>query len=199
MLPTKQSYMRVYAMGLFAVLGLAMVSAQEPHLEKGQSFILRLAGVPADDSIAISQTYTISDAGTIKLLYLEEMNVAGLRPSELARKIEETYKTAQIFTKPNVVITLGEAAGVQRYTSILGQVKTPRTVGITPGVTMIDAIAQCGGFTPFADARRVKLTRAGKATYHDLSQTTNKDNIKIQSNDIITIPVRRLFGGGTKE
>ncbi len=196
MLPTKQSYMRVYAMGLFAVLGLAMVSAQEPHLENGQSFILRLAGVPADDSVAISQTYTISDTGTIKLLYLEEMNIAGLRPSELARKVEETYKTAQIFTKPNVVVTLGEASGVQRYSSILGQVKTPRTVGITPGITMIDAIAQCGGFTPFADTRKVKLTRKGKATYHDLSQTTNKDNIKIQSNDIITVPVRRLFGGG---
>ncbi len=197
--PTKQNCMRAYVMGLFAVLGLAMVSAQEPHLENGQSFGLRLAGVPADDSIAISQTYTISDGGTIKLLYLEEMNVGGLRPSELARKIEETYKTAQIFTKPNVVITLGEAAGVQRYASILGEVKTPRTVGISPGITLIDVIAQCGGFSPFADARKVKLTRAGKSTYHNLSQTDTKENIKIKSKDIITVPIRRLFGGGTTE
>jgi polysaccharide export outer membrane protein len=199
MLPTKQNCMRAYVMGLFTVIGLAVVSAQEPHLENGQSFILRLAGVPADDQVSISQTYTISNGGTIKLLYLEEMSVGGLRPSELARKIEETYKTAEIFTKPNVVITLGEAGGVQRYTSILGEVKTPRTVGITPGITMIDAIAQCGGFSPFADPRKVKLTRAGKATYHNLSQTNTKENIKIKSNDIITIPIRRLFGGGAKE
>ena len=58
---------------------------------------------------------------------------------------------------------------------------------------MLDAIARCGGFNPFSNASKVKLTRAGKATYHDLSQTTNKDNIKIKSNDIITVPQRRLF------
>ena len=121
------------------------------------------------------------------------MSSSWLRPSELARKIEAAYMTAEIFTKPNITITLGEASGVQRYASILGQVKSPGTVGIIPGLTMLDAIARCGGFNPFSNARKVKLTRAGKATYHDLSQTSNKDNIKIQSNDIITVPQRRLF------
>jgi|TARA_B110001454_G_C12618376_1_gene391779 protein involved in polysaccharide export with SLBB domain len=197
MLPTKQIVMRVHAVVLFAVMGLVAVSAQEPQLAQGQSFILRLAGVPSTDQASISQTYTISDGGTIKLLYLEaEMSASGLRPSELARKIEAAYKTAEIFTKPNVTITLGEASGVQRYASILGQVKLPGTVGIIPGLTMLDAIARCGGFNPFSNARKVKLTREGKATYHDLSQTLNKDNIKIQSNDIITVPQRRFFGSG---
>ncbi|MFP6873727.1 MAG: SLBB domain-containing protein [Verrucomicrobiales bacterium] len=188
--------MRVHTMVLSAVMGVATVSAQEPQLENGQSFVLRLAGVPADDQVSISQIYTISDNGTIKLLYLEdEMAVSGLRPSELSRKIEATYKAAQIFTKPNVVITLGEASGVQRFTSILGEVATPRTIGITPGITMIDAIAQCGGFSTFANPKKVKLTRDGKISLHDLTTTTNKDNIKLKSNDIITVPVRRLFGG----
>ncbi len=185
MLPTKQIAMRIHALALFVVMGITVAGAQEPQLEKGQSFLLRLAGVPVDDQSSISQTYTISDRGTIKLLYLEsEMTVSGLRPSELARKIEAAYKSAEIFTKPNITITLGEASGVQRYASILGQVKAPGTVGIVPGLTMLDAIARCGGFNPFANAKKVKLTRAGKATYHDLSQTTNKDNTKIKSNSL---------------
>ena len=63
--------------------------------------------MPSTDQASISQTYTISDGGTIKLLYLEaEMSASGLRPSELARKIEAAYKTAEIFTKPNVTIRL---------------------------------------------------------------------------------------------
>jgi len=194
MFPAKQMILKAHTVALFFAMGLAVLCAQEPRLEKGQSFLLRLAGVPADDQSSISQTYTISDTGTIKLLYLEEeMSVSGMRPSELARKIEAAYKVADIFTKPNITITLGEASGVQRYASILGQVKSPGTVGIVPGLTMLDAIARCGGFNPFSNARKVKLTREGKATFHDLSQTTNKDNIKIKSNDIITIPQRRLF------
>ena len=197
MLSTKQIVMRIHAVVFFTVMGLAAVCAQEPQLEKGQSFLLRLAGVPVDDQSSISQTYTISDTGTIKLLYLEqEMDASGLRPSELARRIEAAYKQAEIFTKPNITITLGEASGIQRFASVLGHVKSPGTVGIIPGLTMLDAIARCGGFNPFANARRVKLTRAGKATLHDLSQTTNKDNTKIKSNDIITVPQRRLFDGG---
>ena len=196
MLTAQHIVMRIFAMALFSSIGIGAVCAQEPQLENGQSFLLRLAGVPADDQASISQTYTISNAGTIKLLYLEEeMSVSGLRPSELARKIETAYKAAEIFTKPNITITLGEASGIQRYASILGQVKSPGTVGIVPGLTMLDAIARCGGFNPFANSKKVKLTRGGKATYHDLSQTTNKDNIKISSNDIITVPQRRLFGG----
>jgi protein involved in polysaccharide export with SLBB domain len=196
MLSIQYIVIRACAMVLLASIGVTAVCAQEPQLERGQSFLLRLAGVPADDQASISQTYTISDTGTIKLLYLEkEMEADGFRPSELARKIEAAYKAAEIFTKPNITITLGEASGVQRYVSVLGHVEKPGTVGIVPGITMLDAIARCGGFDPFANARKVKLTRAGKATYHDLSQTTNKDNTKIKSNDIITVPQRRLLGG----
>ena len=67
--------MRIFSMALLCSIGLSAVSAQEPQLENGQSFLLRLAGVPADDQSSISQTYTISNAGTIKLLYLEFGNL----------------------------------------------------------------------------------------------------------------------------
>ncbi len=170
-------------------------NAQEPILEPGQSFSLRLAGVPQDDAASISQTYTISDGGTIKLLYLTEIRAAGLRPSELSRRIESGYRTAQIYTKPNVVISLLEAGTMQRFVSVLGEVNARQTVGYTPGITMLDAVARCGGFSDFADPKRVKLTRRGKASYHDLSKTTSADNVVLQPNDILTVPARRAFGG----
>lgn len=169
--------------------------AAEPILQKGQSFGLRLTGVPSDDQTSISQTYTISDDGTIKLLYLKEMSAAGMKPSQLMRKVEKAYIDAEIFTKPNVVITLGEAGSVQRYVSVLGEVNTRRGVSYTPGLTLLEAIAQCGGFSDFANPRKVKLTRAGRATIHDLSRTTSSANVKLQPNDIITVPARGLFPG----
>ena len=171
---------------LASVLAIGTTLAQEPILQRGQTFVLRLAGVPGDDQSSVSQAYAISDKGTISLLYISEMQAAGLRPSELSRKIEAAYRSAQIFTKPNVTITLG--ASVERSVSVLGEVNSRRQVAYAPGLTMLDAIAQCGGFSDFAYAKRVKLTRAGKATYHDLSRTTSKDNIQLQPNDIITVP-----------
>ena len=192
------------ALGASLIASGVVASAQEPILERGQSFSLRIAGVPVDDATSINQTYTISDGGTFKLLYLSEMTAAGLRPSQLARKIESAYRSAEIYTKPNVVISLLEAGTVQRFVSVLGEVNARQTVGYTPGITMLDAIARCGGFSDFADPKRVKLTRKGKASYHDLSRTTTADNAVLQPNDIVTIPARRgplgtLLGGGRKE
>ena len=196
MVTFSNTYTKLINFLIVLLIAAAPIFAAEPILQKGQSFGLRLTGVPADDQTSISQTYTISDNGTIKLLYLEEMSAAGMKPSQLMRKVEQAYVSAEIFTKPNVVITLGEAGSIQRYVSVLGEVNTRRGVSYTPGLTLLEAIAQCGGFSDFANPKRVKLTREGKATIHDLSRTTSNANVKLQPNDIITVPARGLFRGG---
>lgn len=178
---------------VISLLAAGVALGQEPILRGGQSFGLRLAGVPQEDQVSISQSYTISDGGTIKLLYIPEMKAAGLRPTKLARNIEAAYRAAQIFSKPNVVIMLSEAGAVQRYVSVLGEVKASRSVNHTPGLRLFDVIAQCGGFSDFANPKKVKLTRDGKVSFHDLSKTSNTDNVVLQPNDIVTVPARRLF------
>ena len=153
--------MKAINFSIILTLLATSIYAAEPILQKGQSFGLRLTGVPSDDQTSISQTYTISDEGSIKLLYLKEMQASGLKPSQLMRKVEKAYEDAEIFTKPNVVIILGEAGAIQRYVSVLGEVNTRRGVSVTPGLTLLDAIAQCGGVSDFANPKRVKLTWAG--------------------------------------
>ena len=185
--------MRTIACFILACLAPVAALAQEPILQNGQSFSLRIAGVPQDDQLAVSQAYTISDAGTIKLLYLSEMKASGLRPSQLARKVEAAYRSAQIYSKPNVVITLGEAGGAQRFISVLGELNAQRPVVYTPGLTMLAAVSQCGGFSDFANPKKVKLTRGGKISYHDLSKTSSKDNVILQPDDIVSVPARGLF------
>ena len=145
MVTFSNTYTKLINFLIVTLITAAPIFAAEPILQKGQSFGLRLTGVPADDQTSISQTYTISDNGTIKLLYLKEMAAAGMKPSQLMRKVEQAYVSAEIFTKPNVVITLGEAGSIQRYVSVLGEVNTRRGVSYTPGLTLLEAIAQCGG------------------------------------------------------
>ena len=170
--------------------------AQETALKKGESITLRISGVPAEDVGLVSAKYGISDAGTIRLPYLKiEISAAGLKPSALARKIEAAYRTAQIYTQPVIQVdaTTPESAQ-QRFLSVVGEVKAPQGVGVVPGMTLMDAIARCGGFTDFADVKKIKLTRGGKVSYHDLKSSDPKQNINVQANDLITVRQRgRLF------
>ena len=59
---------------------------------------------------------------------------------------------------------------------------------------LMDAIARCGGFTDFAEVKKVKLTRDGKVTYHDLKSSDPKQNIPVKANDLTTVRQKgRLF------
>ncbi|MFT4548087.1 MAG: protein involved in polysaccharide export with SLBB domain [Pseudoalteromonas tetraodonis] len=163
--------------------------AQETALKSGQSFGLRISGVPGDEVALVSAMYGISDAGTIKLPYLKSaITAAGLKPSDLARKIEAAYRTAQIYTQPTIQVDSNTATTKEsRFLSVVGEVKAPRSVNYAPGLTLLDAIAQCGGFTDFADEKKIKVTRAGKVTYHNLSKSAATENVKLQPNDIVTV------------
>jgi protein involved in polysaccharide export with SLBB domain len=181
---------------LFCLLVPCLAMAQETTLKNGESFGLRISGVPIDEVQLVSAQYGISDAGTISLPYLKTaISAAGLTPSALARKIEAAYRGAQIYTQPTVQVdssTVGTAA--QRFLSVMGEVKAPRSVSYAPGMTLLDAIAQCSGFTDFADEKKVKLTRGLKVSYHRLSASDPKENVKVSPNDIITVrPNKGIF------
>ena len=173
---------------LTACLSLPSLSrAQEPILQSGQTFGMRLSGVPADEMQLVSQSLTISDAGTIRLPYLKtSIKAAGLKPSALARLIEATYKKAEIYTNPTIQISLTDVRSEQ-FVSVIGEVQAGKTVTFITGMTMLDAIAQCGGFTDFGNRRHVKLTRGKKITYHDLRSGDPKENVKLEPKDIITV------------
>ena len=55
--------------------------AQEAALRIGQSFIIRVTGVPQEDQMALTQEYTIGDNGLIRLQYIEPVQAVGLKPS----------------------------------------------------------------------------------------------------------------------
>ncbi|MFT5107306.1 MAG: protein involved in polysaccharide export with SLBB domain [Verrucomicrobiales bacterium] len=173
---------------LSSSLLLTASNAQEVILKGGQSITLRIAGVPAEDVRLVSGAFSISDGGTIRLPYLKTgIMAAGLRPSDLARKIESVYKSAQIYTSPNIQVSPGGKNREQRFISVLGEVKAPGTITSVVGLTMLDAIAQTSGFTDFAKTKKVKLTRGSKVTYHDLSKGDPRENVTLQANDIVTV------------
>jgi protein involved in polysaccharide export with SLBB domain len=56
-----------------------------------------------------------------------------------------------------------------------------------PGLTILDAIAEKGGFTDFANVKNVKLIRGNTITEHNLKNVTPATNVTLQPEDRIIV------------
>jgi protein involved in polysaccharide export with SLBB domain len=170
--------------------GMSGAFAQEAALRVGQSFIIRVTGVPQEDQLALTQEYTIGDNGLIRLQYIEPIQASGLKPSALASVIEQKFKAAEIYTKPTVnVVASGAGNDPTSYVTVLGEVKLPQNVPFRPGMTILDAIAGCNGFTDFAKPQKTKYISGGKERIIDLGKGGGADaGIKLKVGDKVIVP-----------
>jgi protein involved in polysaccharide export with SLBB domain len=104
----------------------------------------------------LSSPYRIASDGTIDFPYVGRLEVAGLRPGQvqqlLAAKLRDGY-----LVSPQISVMVKEWNS--RRISVLGQVNKPGKVDYFPRMTIMDAIAAAGGFTPVAAQNSVKLSR----------------------------------------
>ena len=183
--------LQLILLALVAIASPALAQV-EAKLKPTQRIHVRISGVPAEDITQISQPYTISQSGEIPLVYLGRLQVVGLSPSELAQKIERAYVSAQIYTRPTVVVSMSDDEAPDRRVTVNGEVRAPVRAIYQDGMTLLDAIASAGGFTDFAKVRGVRLMRNGKTTEHDftmISQHPERD-IALQPDDKIIVPHR---------
>ena len=160
----------------------------EQVLRGGDSIVIKLSGVPSEEIPVVSNTYDISNSGTINLPYIGEVHAAGVRPSQLQKNIEAAYKSGEIFTHPTVQVTASREAPTQ-VLYVSGEVKLPNHVAVAPGMTVYDAITSSGSFTDFANRKKVKLTRSGVTRILDLRKADNPDSqIPVQAGDKIDVP-----------
>ncbi|WP_135502470.1 polysaccharide biosynthesis/export family protein [Roseovarius aestuariivivens] len=85
---------------------------------------------------------------------------------------------------------------------VLGQVNTPGKVAVAPGTTMLQALAQIGGFSQFAARKRIQLRRVDstgrervyRVNYNEiLAGRSNIGMTVMAPGDVIIVPERRLF------
>ena len=124
-------------------------------LRGGDTLIIRLTGVPpADQGI---YEIKVDESGKVSMPYIGNVNAANLTTVQLKKAIEDAYIQDEIVTNPNVTVDLKE----QRFVDVTGEVRMPQRVPYTKDLTALGAVAACGGFTDFANRRRVKLTQGG--------------------------------------
>jgi protein involved in polysaccharide export with SLBB domain len=183
---------------------LTTVQAQEQALRGGDQLTLDVKGVPDRDRVELQGVYTVGDDGAIHLPYIQPQKALGVTPSNLARKIEMAYRSADVYTRPSVTLQVAVMGpGNTQLVSVMGEVKAPNAVPYSPGMTVFDAITKCAGFSDFADPKRIKIFRGQNETVHDLSQVTPEQDIKLAPGDKIIVMAKsvlpRFLGGGRKD
>lgn len=168
-------------LGTLAVLlltGGAHTAIAQATLRVGDAVEVRLAGVPAEEMGQFSAPYTVDDAGAINLPYIGLIKVTGLAYNQAQALIENKLKEGKIYTHPSITITPGA-----RFINIGGEVKSPGRIPYTPDAKLLAVINAAGGFTDFADKRKVHLTRDNKIQIIDA-----KDIAKHPEKDIPIFP-----------
>ncbi len=172
----------------------ATAQRTESKLKPTDTISLRISGVPQEDAVGISQNYLIADDGKFPLPYVGRIRASGLTPSELGMRVEQAYKSADIFTRPTVVVVTAETeadtlADAQKMVTINGEVRAPQRAGYNKDMTLLDAIAAAGGFTDWADKKRVRLMRGNRTTEHNVTEISRNPqlNVKLQPNDKIIV------------
>lgn len=185
---------RLLAIFLFGMIGAASVMAQsgELPLRSGDRVTISIGAIPDNEVMQINKVYTISDSGTINLLHIGEVRASGMKPSSLQKSIERNYIEREIYTRPNVLVSIdgGGNPDTVRTITITG-VNKPGAVPYRQNMTLSQAIMTAGGPTPFASMKKVKLVRAGSSpTVHNLSSGTGNPSVdvQVQPDDQIIVP-----------
>ena len=169
------------------------VSPPKPH---DDSFV-----IGNDDVLAInvwkepdvSRSIPVRSDGKISLPLVGELQAAGRSPLKLEQDIAARLKN--YIAEPEVTVIV-QQINSQKF-NILGQVSRPGSYPINNSATVLDAIAQAGGFRDFAKQKNIYVLRQnpdGTQTrmpfnYKEVVKGKNPaQNIKLQSRDTIVVP-----------
>lgn len=99
----------------------------------------------------------VRDDGKISLPFLNDVDVAGTEPGDLARRLETKLK--EYLVSPVVTVVVHERRPLR--VSVIGKVARPGIYDLDRGSGVVQALAAAGGLTPFADESAVYVLRSG--------------------------------------
>ena len=130
--------------------------------------------------------------GKISMPLLNDVQAAGLTPTQLAAQITVSLK--KFVTDPQVTIIVTQINSQRVY--ILGEVNRAGAYPLLPQMTFLQALSSAGGFTQFANLKKIYLLRQenGKQqkypfNYKDvIAGKSAEQNIVLIAGDTIVVP-----------
>jgi polysaccharide export outer membrane protein len=140
----------------------------------------------------VSRVVPVRPDGRISLPLINDVQAAGLSPQQLAGSVSEKLK--KYLNEPQVTVIV-TAINSQRV-FVVGEVLRAGAFPMLPGMTVLQALSSAGGFTTFADVKKIHVVRLrnGKQieipfNYRDVLKGDNSEqNIKLEAGDTIVVP-----------
>lgn len=140
----------------------------------------------------LTRTVPVRPDGRISLPLLNDVQAAGLTPSQLSTEL--TTELKKFITDPQVTVIVTQINSQRVY--ILGEMTRPGAYPLLPGMTVLQALSSAGGFTPFANTKKIYVLRSesGKQekflfNYKAVVKGKNADqNIVLKAGDQIVVP-----------
>jgi len=140
----------------------------------------------------LSGNVPVRPDGKISLPLLNDVQAAGSTPVQLAATITEKLK--QFLAEPRVTVTV---AGINsKRVFLMGEVGRVGAINMLPNMTVLQALASGGGFTQFANLKKIYILRNedGKqvripVNYKAIiSGQAPEQNILLKPGDTIVVP-----------
>ena len=199
-------YMKKYLLQIMLTLllcvGLQPAQAQdaatEPRATKGGTVVLQFKNIPSEDVNNVNGEYAVSrEDGTISVPYLSSrVRVVGMTARQVENSLRSLYLAQEIYSDPIVMANVGpkgEVAVDTRFIQVAGHVREKKNLPYREGVTLIQALIDCGDITDFG-SRKIQVTRGKVTRTYDYFSARDRA-IKLLPNDSVFVPRRPPFEG----
>ncbi|MHB8412019.1 MAG: polysaccharide biosynthesis/export family protein [Candidatus Acidiferrales bacterium] len=141
----------------------------------------------------ISRTIPVRPDGKISLPLVGEIQAAGLTPMQLQDDLTQRLKA--YIENPEVTVIVGDPRSHQF--NVVGEVMRPGSYPLSQSMTVLDAVAQAGGFKDFAKETKVYVLRpmpggiSVRIPFNYKQVIKGKDlqeNVSLKPGDTIVVP-----------
>lgn len=139
----------------------------------------------------LSGSLLVRPDGMVSMALLGDVRAAGQTPLQLSDQIATKLK--KYIQDPNVSVVITQIHSKVVY--LLGEVVKRGPVEMTPGMTLLEAIASAGGLTDFANTKRIYLLRNASGSqlripvhYKEALKGDGTLNLALQPGDTIVVP-----------
>lgn len=163
------------------------------------------------EDASLNRTLLVLPDGTVSVPLIGSVQAAGQSVDAVRATVADGL-ASNFAAKPTVymsvgqlaapVVTSGTGSGATMSVYIIGEVLKPGKVDVPRNTTLLQFLAESGGFTNFAALKRIQLRRLDPATgvqknvkfnYQALMAGEDVPSIKLQAGDVIIVPQRHLF------
>ena len=141
---------------------------------------------------AMSRTVPVRPDGMISLPLLDDVQAAGMTPMQLRDVLAK--KLAEYMPAPEVSVIVNDVRSFK--VAVMGEVARPGRYELKSWTTVLDVLAQAGGFNQFASRSRIVILRPNGKTMTRVPFNYNKvtaaggeeENFYLQPGDIVLVP-----------